>query len=149
MILSLTNSTSAIILSLLGVFFPQNRKILYGSLSLATFGFLSRVTDALLSTVIAGTLTFMTNKFGKPIGVTAKVGSTFIGLIWLGLACQFLASSYWARIWFVEFRQTSYRIREREAHEVGNYKNVRAEFRTDRKFPKEEKDLGKSLKAVR
>jgi len=89
----------------------------------------------------------MPNIFGNPISVTAKIGSTFIDLIWLGLACQSLASAYWGRIWFVQFRQINCRIRERRAHEVGNRKNIRKELRTDQKLP--EKDPEKSLKTVR
>lgn len=137
MILSLINSATAIILSFLGILFRHNRKILYANVSLATLGFFTRGIDALLATTLGVIIVLITNKFGQSAGISANVGVIFIVLIWLGFVCQVFASSYWFCVWFVEFRQVSFRIRKREIGEIGDYKGILREVKSDVRSPKE------------
>ncbi|KAH6673061.1 hypothetical protein B0J14DRAFT_592305 [Halenospora varia] len=148
MILSLINSAAAIILSFLGILLPQNRKISYANTSLASIGILTRSIDAILATTISVTLKFVVNKFGSTVGVSATTGGTFIALIWLGFVFQSLASSYWLCVWFVEFRQISFRIRKREPGEIGDYRGIVREIKRDVRSPKEHKEQEKPFVAV-
>ncbi|KAH8670367.1 hypothetical protein BGZ60DRAFT_527839 [Tricladium varicosporioides] len=148
MILSLVNSAAAIILSFLGILLPQNRKILYANTSLASIGILTRSIDATLATTVSVTLNFIVNKFGSAVGVFATTGGVFIALIWLGFVFQSLASSYWLCVWFVEFRQISFRIRKREPGEIGDYRGVIQEIKKDFGFPKKHKEPEKHIVAV-
>lgn len=102
----------------------------------------------MLATIISVTLNFVTNKFGNTLGVSAKIGKAFIALIWLGFVLQSLASSYWLCVWFVEFRQTSFRIRKREASEIGDYRGIFREIQSDFRFPKEPKEQEKEFVTV-
>lgn len=72
----------------------------------------------------------------------------FIALIWLGFVFQSLASAYWYAIWFVEFRQVSFRIRKREAAEIGDYRGVLGEVRRDVEFGKGVREGEKSFMVV-
>ncbi|KUJ10515.1 uncharacterized protein LY89DRAFT_787527 [Mollisia scopiformis] len=140
MILSLINSAAAIILSFLGIFLAQNRIVITGNLSLATIGIFTRSLDAVLATLISVILSWLTNKFGNSVGLYATSGATFIALIWLGFVFQSLATSYWVCVWFVEFRQSSFRIRKREATEIGDYRGIFREIKIDVRSPKENKE---------
>jgi hypothetical protein len=148
MIISLINSGLAIILSFLGVILPHNRKLLYANVSLASIGILTRSIDAILATIISATLVFITNKFGKSVGVSATTGRIFITLIWLGFVFQSIASLYWYGVWFVEFRQISFRIRKREVSEIGDYKGIVKEIKRDVKSPEAHKEQEKQFVVV-
>jgi hypothetical protein len=148
MIISLINSGIAIILSFLGIFLPKNRILLYTNVSLASVGILTRSIDAILATVASAALVYVTNKFGKSVGVSASIGGIFIALIWLGFVFQSLASVYWYCVWFVEFRQISFRIRKREAEEIGDYKGIVKELKRDIRSPKAQKEKEKQVGVV-
>jgi hypothetical protein len=51
-------------------------------------------------------------------------------------------------VWFVEFRQFSFRIRKREASEIGDYRGIIQEIKSDLRFPKEPKEPEKNLVSV-
>ncbi|CZR62587.1 uncharacterized protein PAC_12484 [Phialocephala subalpina] len=148
MILSLINSAAATLLSFLGILLPRHRGILYANLSLTSVGILTRSIDAILATTISATLSFVTNKFGNALGVSATIGGIFIALIWLGFVCQLVASCYWVCVWFVEFRQISFRIREREASEIGDYAGIVQEIKSDVRSPRQSKEQEKPFVAV-
>jgi hypothetical protein len=131
MILSLLNSGLAIILSFLGIFLPQNRFILYGNVSLISIGMITRTIDAILATAIAVLLSYITNKFGSTLGVSAQAGGIFIALIWVGFVCQLVAGLYWLGVWFVEFRQISFRARTRDEGDVEDYRGILKEIKSD------------------
>ncbi|KAF8861280.1 hypothetical protein BDZ45DRAFT_740348 [Acephala macrosclerotiorum] len=148
MILSIINSAAAIVLSFLGILLPRNRNVLYGNLSLASVGILTRSIDAILATITSLTLSFVTNRFGNAVGVYATTGGVFLALIWLGFVCQLLASSYWVCVWFVEFRQIGFRIRKREDSEIGDYRGIVQEIKSDVMFTMEYKEQQKDVDAV-
>jgi hypothetical protein len=148
MIISLINSGLAIVLSFLGIILPHNRILLYANISLASIGILTRSIDAVLATVISATLVFVTNKFGNSVGVSATTGGIFIALIWLGFVFQSIASLYWYGVWFVEFRQVSFRIRNREATEIGDYRGIVKEMKRDVRSPEVHKEQEKQLGVV-
>jgi hypothetical protein len=148
MILSLINSGAAITLAFLGILLPSNRKILYANVSLASIGILTRGIDATLATAISVTLNYATNRFGTALGVSAATGGTFIALVWLGFVFQSLSSSYWLCVWFVEFRRISFRIRERESGEIGDYRGIVQEIKRDIRLPKKEMESEKRFIAV-
>lgn len=147
MILSLINSGIAIIFSFLGIFFPINRIILYVNLSLTTLGFITRLLDTILATAISVILSWVVNKFGNTLGMSANIGAIFITLVWLGFLFQTLASGFWDVVWFVEFRQVSFRKRRREKNEVGNYTGVLREVVSDLSLAKQERENEKDIEA--
>lgn len=123
LIINLIGSILSVVLTLPAMYFPQSRLLIYCNMfwpALATvFAFIAAI---LLSgvTVLVGIM----NGFGETVSVQIRQGGTTLLLVWLSFVFVGLAAFYWASVWFVETRQSSFVKRRREEDEVGHWRGI-------------------------
>jgi hypothetical protein len=135
-IVSLIGSGLSIILSVVAIFKPQ-LSVIYGVGAAATIitGFPMGIATFLTST-IASFMTKSINGLSDTLGLTATKGDELMAFIWISFFAFNLMQTYWATVWFVEFRQRAYKARERTMQEMGDYKGVAKELLSDIRLPK-------------
>lgn len=75
---------------------------------------------------------------GNTVGLYAETGTMYLVFTWIAFFTATISSAYWFMVWFVEFREKSYRRRIRTPYEIGNYsiRSLKMELRDDIKGPK-------------
>ncbi|RDW67023.1 hypothetical protein BP5796_09772 [Coleophoma crateriformis] len=144
-----TSTFAFFIISLVGAFFavpasglaairpssPLLMWTIFISTGLAvTFQFIG----AVIVTAFAGGATAVVSKFGNGVGLYANMGIQLQIFVWVSFGLLLLSFSYWLSVWFVEFRQRSYKARRRTSYEIGNWKGIFAEVLSDLRLPKDD-----------
>ena len=89
------------------------------------------LTTAITVTVLVSAISSSINGFSDTLGLRAGVGPKFFAFMWVGFVVAQMANWYWLAVWFVEFRQRSYKARRRTRREMGDYKGIGREVLSD------------------
>ena len=71
-----------------------------------------------------------------PVLADVVQGTSVLLIVWLAWLLVSLSVVYWGIVWFVEVRQSSFTRRKRSDDEVGNWKGIGREIRSDVKGSK-------------
>lgn len=139
LIITLIGSILSAISILPAMYFPQSRLLVYFNIfwpGLATgSGIIAAVLISALN-VLVSTL----DGLGDTVGVQVRKGGTVLLFAWLSFVVTSLVTGYWASVWFVETRKSSFVKRRRDEDEVGHWRGIGREVWRDvkgrRKQPK-------------
>jgi membrane protein insertase Oxa1/YidC/SpoIIIJ len=131
-IITLIGSILSAISILPAVYFPQSRLLIYSNIfwpALATlFAFVAAI---LLSATIV--LAGVINGLSDTLGMQVKQGGTVLLFVWLGFLFVSLVTLYWASVWFVEIRKSSFIRRRRDEDEIAHWGGIGKEMWRDLK----------------
>jgi hypothetical protein len=86
------------------------------------------------------------NNFSDVSGLSVAVGGKFLAFIWIGYTAAQIANGYWIATWFVKFRTTSYKVRQRTPQQMqAGYKGIKKEVLSDIRLSKVEYEETESL----
>ncbi|KUJ23951.1 uncharacterized protein LY89DRAFT_712907 [Mollisia scopiformis] len=136
-IVGLIGNGLSILLSVAAFVLPNNGKIHAAGAGITTFSTQLLQAAALTSTTIAVGLSSSINNFSDVLGLSATVGGKFLALIWFGYITAQMANGYWVATWFVKFRTTAYKARQRTPQQMqAGYKGIKKEVLSDLRLEK-------------
>ncbi|KAF3032588.1 hypothetical protein E8E12_001856 [Didymella heteroderae] len=131
-IITMIGSMLSAISILPAMYFPQSRLLVYFNVCwpalAAVFAFLAAV---LVSVMIV--LASLLDGFSDTVGVQIHLGGVVLLFAWLSFAFVSLVTLYWAGVWFVETRKTSFMKRRRDEDEIGHWRGIGKEVWRDLK----------------
>lgn len=125
--------------------------VMLASLAMLVLGnrrFLVRIN--LLSSLLGGTTTLlfaavMTGlivagrsalaNLGGAVGLQVTQGGPFLAIGWIAAGFGLGAATYWFLVWFVDFRLSSFKRRSRTGGEIGNWRGILSEVKSDLRLP--------------
>ncbi|RDW57459.1 hypothetical protein BP6252_13797 [Coleophoma cylindrospora] len=139
LITSLVGAGLSAVLALLTGLKPDFRIIFYSGLGISIITLLVHIIGVIITLAIGGGGSYIMNSIGGDIGLQSNAGGKYFGFAFGSLALLLISSVYWIVIWFVEYRQGSFRSRRRRPEEMGYYRGVLFELLDDIRGTKEEK----------
>jgi hypothetical protein len=91
---------------------------------------------AILLTVVISGVFLLAGEIVDVAGTDVVQGTSVLLIVWLAWLLVSLSVVYWGIVWFVEVRQSSFTRRKRSDDEVGNWKGIGREIRSDVKGSK-------------
>jgi MMPL family len=130
LVITLLGSILSAISTFPAMYFPQSRLLIYFNMfwpALATvFAFAAAI---FLSTTIA--LSGVINGYSDTVGVQIRQGVLVLLFVWLSFVFVSLVTLYWASVWFVEARKSSFIKRRRDEDEIGHWRGIGREVWRD------------------
>ncbi|KAL8337609.1 hypothetical protein RB598_006487 [Gaeumannomyces tritici] len=135
--------------SLIFVVALQRRPVAIAHLALALLGSAAFWAAAVAATAVAyGGAGLINGGGGEALGVRASAGSRLVAMAWVAAVLSALAALHWWVVWFVEFRRHAYAKRRRTPQQLGSYRGILREVRTDRTLPREAEPVVKEEAGV-
>lgn len=131
--MSLVVTGLSAITSLLAIFFPKSRLLIYFNIVYPLLASISHLLTAIILTILVLGVSRAIGGFGDAVGVTFKEGGRALLFVWLGWLFATLPLFYWGAIWFVEVRGWSFVRRRRTEEERGDWRRVGKEVWRDLK----------------
>lgn len=130
LVMTLVGSILSAISILPAMYFPQSRLLIYFNMFwpglAAVFAFVAALALSVL-TVLASVM----NGFSDAVGVQIRLGGIVLLFVWLGFAFVSVVTLYWASVWFVETRKSSFVKRRRDEDEMGHWRGIGKEVWRD------------------
>ncbi|KAI9172571.1 hypothetical protein HJFPF1_02077 [Paramyrothecium foliicola] len=95
---------------------------------LGSVGSVAYLITAIVGTVIAALGSSAIGGIGSTFGLGTRKGQSFLAMVWVGAVFALIANSYWLLVWFVEFRKTSFKRRQRTSSQIGNWRGILSEL---------------------
>jgi hypothetical protein len=146
-LLSLATHGSRALLALRIISVISNGTVMLASFAIIILGnrrFLIRTN--LVSSLIGGTTTLLfaavmtglivagrsaLESLGGSVGLQVTQGNAFLAVGWIIAGFASGAALYWFTVWFVEFRLSSFKRRSRTGDEIGNWRGILSEVKSD------------------
>jgi hypothetical protein len=140
-VIGLIGNGASIILSVAAFFLPSNGKVHAWAAGITTLSTQLLQVAAFTSTTIAVSISSSINSNSDVFGLSAIVGGKYLALIWIGYIGAQAANSYWMTTWFVKFRTTSFKKRQRTPQQMNaGYRAIGKEVMSDFKLQKVDHD---------
>jgi hypothetical protein len=131
LLVSIVGSGFAAVSAIPAIFFPHSQLLAYFNIFwpflASTFAFVAAI---LLTVVISGIFS-VAGEMTDVAGTAVHQGTSVLLIVWLAWIFVGLSGVYWWVVWFVEVRQSSFTRRKRSDDEVGNWKGIWKEVRSD------------------
>ncbi|KAF1928493.1 uncharacterized protein M421DRAFT_62912 [Didymella exigua CBS 183.55] len=130
LVIALVASLMSAVSVLPAVYFPHSRLLVYANVFWPALASASAFLAAVIASAIA-VLVGAVGGFSNTVGVQIGRGATALLFVWLSAVFTGLGAGYWASVWFVETRRSSFMKRGRDDDEVGNWRGVAREVWRD------------------
>ncbi|KZM25238.1 uncharacterized protein EKO05_0007434 [Ascochyta rabiei] len=130
LIITLIGSGLSVISTLPAMYFPQSRLLIYFNIFWPALATIFAFAAALLLSAIVVVGGFVNGLTGT-VGVQIKQGGVMLLFVWLGFVFVGLVKLYWASVWFVETRKSSFVKRRRDEDEIGQWSGIGRELWRD------------------
>lgn len=130
LIVALVGSVLSTISMLPAMYFPHSRLLIYVNLFWPALATIFVSVAAFIISVVS-VLARLVDDFGSTVGVQVEHGILALLFVWISVVSMALSTLYWATVWFVETRKSSFVKRCRDEDEVGHWRGIRKEVWRD------------------
>jgi hypothetical protein len=136
LLVSLVGAGFSAVSAIPAIFFPHSQLLAYFNIFWPFLASVVVFVAAILLTVLISGVFAVAGEIINVAGAGVRRGTSALLIVWLAWFLVSLSVVYWGIVWFVEVRQSSFTRRKRSDDEVGNWKNIGKEIRSDLKGSK-------------
>jgi hypothetical protein len=130
LIVSMVGSILSAISILPAMMFPHSRLLVYFNIFWPGLATVFAVVAAILLSALMVLARIMSG-ISTTVGVELEQGGVTLLFVWLGFVFVSLVTMYWAGVWFVETRKSSFVKRRRDEDEIGHWGGIGREVWRD------------------
>jgi hypothetical protein len=158
-VMGITTSGAGFLLAMLAISVVCNAILMVGSITLlvsftprfliicltsfSSLGSIAYMAFATVGTGITYGASSALNGLSEGIGIKGYSGIPFVTLAWVGAVFTQIGGIYWFILWFVEWRRTAFKRRARTPDQIGNYRGILREFKSDMFLHEEHRPIEK------
>ncbi|RYN57558.1 hypothetical protein AA0118_g7691 [Alternaria tenuissima] len=136
LLISLVGAGFSAVSAIPAIFFPHSKLLAYFNMFWPVLASAFAFVAAILLTVVISGVFLLAGEIVDVAGTDVVQGTSVLLIVWLAWLLVSLSVVYWGIVWFVEVRQSSFTRRKRSDDEVGNWKGIGREIRSDVKGSK-------------